>query len=383
MTSRVDPRALQGQPTESGRLRLNRLARSTIANDQSKRVSPHLEARARVRREFRKGIIRTAEQVAVSNKRPLKVVADTAPITLVVSVGPEPWAGAEADLLGAARELSPNHAITLLTFGAPNCDPGQAGADRLITLQSQACVEENYLLALLAADEQFQPAHLIFAETGVSGDLARRLAARTRKPIAVNVTYIKPGEVVYALDGGRQEATRSVPAIICLRRSACAAYQGEDTFEAKPLALPSFALRDETFRDKGLVPVQAGDLPLKEADLVLSAGAGITDWESFFHVAEGLSAAVGGSRVVCDAGALPRSRQVGASGHLIEAKCYVAMGISGAPQHLQGIQACRHVVAVNTDPHAPIMQRADLAIVADVQDVLRALQNLLGQERRS
>jgi electron transfer flavoprotein alpha subunit len=381
MTSRVDPRALQGQPSRSGRLRSNRLAGPKGADGQPQRVSPHLEARARVRREFRKGIVRTAELIALSSKRSVRTVPDTAPMTLVVSVGPEPWAGAEADLLGAAREISPDSAITLLTFGAPNCQPGQAGADRLITLQ-QAVAEEGHLRALLAVEEHFRPVHLIFAEAGDSGDLARRLAARTRRSIAVNVTSIKPGDVVFAMDGGRREATRPAPYIMCLRRSACAAYEGEDTFEAKPLAPPDFAQQEQTFRDNGLVPVRATELPLNEADLVLSAGAGITDWESFFRVAEGLSAAVGGSRVVCDAGSLPRSRQVGASGQLIEARCYVAMGISGAPQHLQGIQACRHVVAVNTDSHAPIMKRADLAIVADAQEVLRALRDILGEERQ-
>ena len=84
-------------------------------------------------------------------------------------------------------------------------------------------------------------------------------------------------------------------------------------------------------------------------------------------------AAEGGSRVVCDAGLLPRGRQVGASGSLVEPRCYLAFGIAGAPQHLQGIARCERVLAVNTDLHADMVKRADLAIIADAQEVMPAL----------
>ncbi|OYV66847.1 MAG: electron transfer flavoprotein subunit alpha, partial [Acidiphilium sp. 21-66-27] len=86
-----------------------------------------------------------------------------------------------------------------------------------------------------------------------------------------------------------------------------------------------------------------------------------------------LGATPGASRVVCDAGALPREMQVGASGTVLNADCYVAFGISGAPQHLQGIGTVEHVVAVNIDLHAAMIARADLAVVADAQAVLPAL----------
>ena len=77
--------------------------------------------------------------------------------------------------------------------------------------------------------------------------------------------------------------------------------------------------------------------------------------------------------MVCDAGHLPRDRQIGASGTLVTARCYFALGIAGAPQHLQGITEVKHVIAVNTDLHAEMIKRADLAIVADAQTVMPAL----------
>ncbi len=86
-----------------------------------------------------------------------------------------------------------------------------------------------------------------------------------------------------------------------------------------------------------------------------------------------LGATRAGSRVVCDEGHLPRDRQVGASGSVVTARCYLAFGISGAPQHLQGITGVSHVVAINTDLHAEMIKRADLAIIADAQEVMPAL----------
>ncbi len=90
-------------------------------------------------------------------------------------------------------------------------------------------------------------------------------------------------------------------------------------------------------------------------------------------MAAALKATEGGSRVVCDAGLLPRDRQVGASGTLVEPRCYLAFGIAGAPQHLQGIERCERVVAVNTDLHADMVKRSDLAIIQDAQAVMPAL----------
>ena len=108
----------------------------------------------------------------------------------------------------------------------------------------------------------------------------------------------------------------------------------------------------------------------------------MSDWAAFHRLAAWLGAAEAGSRVVCDEGHLPRDRQVGASGTVVEPLAYLAFGISGAPQHLQGIVRCERVVAVNADPHAPMIQRADLAIVGDVQQVMPALAELIEREGR-
>lgn len=375
VTPRIDPRSMRGRIASSGLPRSNRLAPETVP--RSTRIDPHLEARARIRRELRTGQASGAPIAAAAAKR-VRRADDNLPTALVVSLGQEPWAGAEADLLGTAREIFPNHTVALLSFGPTHCSPQTAGADRLLSAASES--EVQHLSTLMAVIERYAPAGIVFAEGDASGDLARRFAARTGHGAVFNVVQVKPGSVVCAVEGGARETTIAVPAIVALRRSACAALDPDDLFEARELDVPSMSADADSFEDRGILPASAKDLPLTEADLVVSAGAGVVDWDAFFAVAEGISAAVAGSRVVCDAGSLPRARQVGASGQIIEAKCYIAFGISGAPQHLQGIQACRHVVAVNTDAHAPIMARADLAIVADAQEVLKAIRELVDLE---
>jgi electron transfer flavoprotein alpha subunit len=81
--------------------------------------------------------------------------------------------------------------------------------------------------------------------------------------------------------------------------------------------------------------------------------------------------------VAVDDGRFPRSQQIGATGRTVQARGYLAMGISGAVQHLQGIRECRHVIAVNTDPAAPIAQRSELTVAEDVQNLMRALLTLV------
>jgi electron transfer flavoprotein alpha subunit len=123
--------------------------------------------------------------------------------------------------------------------------------------------------------------------------------------------------------------------------------------------------------------IDAAEIPLGQAGVVIAAGNGVSDFNGFLQLARALRATPGASRVVCDAGFLPRALQVGASGNVLDADVYIAFGISGAPQHLQGIGKVDHVVAINTDLHAAMIARAELAIIGDAQELMPALRAAL------
>jgi electron transfer flavoprotein alpha subunit len=373
MNVRINPHLVLGEiAASSGKRRLNRLAPSKGAASASSRINPHSEYRARLRRELRQFDVAFTHPMATAPKKVMHRAADDAPLAFVVGLGVEPWSGAEAELLATTRELLPLSTVTFVSLGKFNCSPSEDGADRLIVMPDD--FEDNNLAALMALVGQHQPQNVIFADAGISADLMRRYVAKTKQDAAFNVVQLRNGQVTCLMHGGKREFSRSAPPVIGLSRIACAKGEGDVLYEAKQIAPPEFTSGPLAFVDAGVQSSSAKDLPLSEAELVISAGAGLSDWKAFHDVADGLSAAVAGSRVVCDAGFLPRSRQVGASGQIIESRCYIAFGISGAPQHLQGIQACRHVIAINTDPHAPMMKRADLAIVANAQEVLHEMQ---------
>jgi electron transfer flavoprotein alpha subunit len=293
----------------------------------------------------------------------------------------------DRDLLGAARLLADADGGAVLAVVEQACtdDLGTAGADRVVRLQPPATNPGQVYLpaaaaaALVELAQQYGAAHLLFGDApGGGADLGRRVAARLGVHPAVHVKLAGAHETVSVAAGGRTEWVRKPPRVM-LVEPGCAEPVAGSRREAREL--PAVTLEASPgLVDLGAVKVDRNAVPLAEAELILSAGAGVTDWSAFHALAARLGAAEAGSRVVCDLGHLPRDRQVGASGTIVEPRAYVALGISGAPQHLQGIARCERVVAVNADAHAPMIQRADLAIVGDVQRVMPALAALIEKE---
>ena len=126
----------------------------------------------------------------------------------------------------------------------------------------------------------------------------------------------------------------------------------------------------------GYEEVGAGDVDISEADVLVSIGRGIGEEDNLdliFDLAEVLDATVSSSRPIVDSGWLPKNRQVGQSGKTVTPDVYVAIGISGAVQHVAGMKGSDTIVAINTDPNAPIFDIADYGIVGDLFDVVPAL----------
>jgi len=131
----------------------------------------------------------------------------------------------------------------------------------------------------------------------------------------------------------------------------------------------------------GFIEAPAGGVDITKADFLLSVGRGIQDEDNlpqFTALAEALGATLSVSRPLVDAGWVEAARQVGQSGKTVKPRVYLALGISGAIQHLAGIREAEVVIAVNTDPEAPIFGVADFGVVADLFDIADALESTLG-----
>jgi electron transfer flavoprotein alpha subunit len=138
---------------------------------------------------------------------------------------------------------------------------------------------------------------------------------------------------------------------------------------------------DNPILDLGLEKLAASDIALEEADFVISAGNGVNRVDTFMQLAKVLDAAIGASRVAVDDGKFSRDKQIGATGKTVSARAYLAIGISGAVQHLQGIKDCRHVIVINRDNSAPIVKRANLSVIGDAEEVMHALITLVSEAK--
>jgi electron transfer flavoprotein alpha subunit len=367
---RKDPRAArQVHDPASGRIRI----------DRSGAPAPASEV----------GAVRAgAQSAAPARPAELPQVVIEQPQAIVIAV-PDLERGRltalDRDLIGAARVLADAQRGAVCVVVPSGCtdDLGGAGADRVVRYEEpQDGTDLPMVLApaLVELAQRQRASHVLFADTlTAGGDLGRRVAAQLDVRPAVRVVALTAAEAICRSDGGRSEIVRASPRVLLVEAGCAEPLTGA---RHQAACLPDITLHHEAaVIVLGAVAVDRSAVPLTEAELIVSAGAGVSDWAAFHRLAAQLGAAEGASRVVCDLGSLPRDRQIGASGWVVEPRGYLAFGISGAPQHLQGIARCERVVAVNSDPHAPMMQRADLAIVADAQQVMPALADLIEREK--
>jgi electron transfer flavoprotein alpha subunit len=269
-------------------------------------------------------------------------------------------------------------AVVAVIFGELTEDVAVWGADRVIVIPVESWQPDYELACLRAVITRFQPRHTLFPD----GDLGRRFAAREGSDAAAHIAELSADGVAVRRHVGRVTAKRDLPKILLLNPDIvdpALPFLGQ----AEEISIPLPAEAQGKITDLGRQTVSAAELPLEEADFILSAGNGVADIPTFLALADAFGAAVGASRVAVDDGKFPRAKQIGATGKTVSASVYMAIGISGAIQHLQGIKACRHVIALNSDASAPIAKRADLTVVADAQAVMRHLLSQLTEPGRN
>lgn len=285
----------------------------------------------------------------------------------------------DRDVLGLAHGLAGSDgAVLAVVFGEHKETAfGTLGVDRLLQIDGDAFAgyaPEQRVQGLRAVDNQFNPRHWLLPDSrSGGGELGRRLAAALGERPATRVWQVKDGLCSGRAGAGQQDLVRGLARLI-LAAAECAEPVSETRHEALPVELSTGAARSlARIEDLGPVPVDPATIAMAEAEFILSGGNGVKDWALFHRATVALGATEGASRVAVDDGFMPRNRQVGATGTWVTARVYVAVGISGAIQHLQGIGACDKVVAINLDPGCDMIKRADLAVIGDSAAILQAL----------
>jgi electron transfer flavoprotein alpha subunit len=265
---------------------------------------------------------------------------------------------------------------------------GEHGADLVYTTEHEALAAYNpEALGALVAERAASGEYLavLIGGSARGRDLAPRVAARLGGGILSDVTALqRQGDALVATHPvytGKVSATLrltkgTAPAVVSLRPGAFAATpnaRSERVEEAPPVGDPAAS----RVKVREIASGDARKLDLAEAPIIVSGGRGLKAAEHF-KLVEDLAAAfgnaaVGATRAVTDDGWRPHSDQIGQTGRQVSPDLYVALGISGAIQHLAGMRSSRCIVAVNKDPEAPIFKIADYGIVGDVFEVTPAL----------
>jgi len=247
-----------------------------------------------------------------------------------------------------------------------------------------AYTPEAYEKALLHLLEERQPRLVLIPNTTLGMDVGAGLSAAWQAPLVAYVVDLQSedGTLVATSQvyGGKLVAESAVEG----DRAICTVIAGSFPVEAgragagasieavaPPAALDSLATSFVELREP-----EAGDVDISAADLLVSVGRGIgngDDVELVQELADALGAAVSASRPVTDKGWLPKTRQVGKSGVKVKPRLYLSLGISGAPEHLEGMRDAELIIACNTDPQAPIFDVAHYGTTADLFDLVPAL----------
>jgi len=288
----------------------------------------------------------------------------------------------------AGAQLAAQHGTTALAVvagpGAEQAAPalGEHGAARVLALDVDTADRAAWAAAIAGAVAGLQPAAVLLAHTTLGKDLGPRLAALLDAPMASDCIAIRS-------EGGAIIARRPVYAgkalvhvagaggmlVASLRPNALAARKAPaaGTLESAAVTPAKTGLGDVL---KEVLASAQKKIELTEAGVIVSGGRGLKGPENFAMIEElaaALGAAVGASRAVVDAGWRPHAEQVGQTGKTVAPQLYIAVGISGAIQHLAGMRTSKYIVAINKDPEAPIFKVADYGIVGDAFEVVPRL----------
>ncbi|MFD1171365.1 electron transfer flavoprotein subunit alpha/FixB family protein [Oceanobacillus picturae] len=294
------------------------------------------------------------------------------------------------EAIAAAKKIQPEGEIVGIICGDTDQE-SQAeemiyyGADKVITIKHdnlKAYTSEGYGQAILSVIKEEAPSGIVMGHTSVGKDLTPKIASKLESGLVSDVVDLE-------LDGGTPVFTRPIYSGKAFEKKTVTS--GLTFFTIRPNNVPALE-RDESRKGdvitkdidvagirtviKDVIRKAAEGVDLSEANVIVAGGRGVKSEEGFkplYELAEVLGGAVGASRGACDAEYCDYSLQIGQTGKVVTPDLYIAVGISGAIQHLAGMSNSKVIVAINKDPEANIFNVADYGIVGDLFEILPLL----------
>ncbi|HKY22255.1 MAG TPA: electron transfer flavoprotein subunit alpha/FixB family protein [Vicinamibacterales bacterium] len=296
------------------------------------------------------------------------------------------------EVVAAAQELAGDQPVDAVVIGA---NPAEAASElsqaavRAVHVIDSPLLEpytpDAYTAALDQAIAELKPSHVLLPHTYRTRDFAPTLAARLNRGLVTDCVGIKPGDKPTFLRPTYQgkliaevAVEGDVPHFVSIQIGAYRGDSAKRGSTAAPINTVVVSLDASAIREKPEEPFQEAKqaVDLSQAERIVAVGRGIKAQEHIAlaeTLAKTLGAQLAASRPICDSGWLPMERQVGSSGQTVAPKLYVALGISGAIQHVVGMKGARTIVAINKDADAPIFEIADYGIVGDLFEIVPAL----------
>lgn len=279
----------------------------------------------------------------------------------------------------AAKQIGGD--INCMVVGSSNCAnvakevAAVGGISKILVAEDAAFagfLPEKLAPLLLASQDQFKFTHILAGASAFSRSLLPRVAAKLDVSPISDIIGIKDADTfvrtIYAGNAVMTLKSLDSVKIMTVRSTAFAADDGTGGSSAiEDVAVPAGTPDISQFVGQELSKSDRPDL--SSAKAVVSGGRGMKTGDNFsmlYDLADKLGAAVGASRAAVDAGMVPNDMQIGQTGKIIAPELYIAVGISGAIQHLAGMKDSKVIVAINKDPEAPIFQVADYGLVADL-----------------
>ncbi len=298
-----------------------------------------------------------------------------------------------AELLSKARSLGAETAVVAMGSGIESLVPElvKAGSDTQYIVDDASLELFSagpYAAGVVDAARQFDADMVWFGFSESSKAAAPRVAAQLDAACATEITDVALGDAIEVI---RPAITNKVLQRVKINTDQLVAVVRAGAFEAdegitgtENVVKLSAPAPDAKAVVREIISDTSGDIDLGDADIVVSVGRGARNEagvELVHELAKDLDAAFGSSRAMVDAGFMPHNKQVGQTGRIVAPSLYMAVGISGAIQHLAGMNGSKVILAVNKDPEAPIFNVADYGIVGDLFEVVPILREEIQKVR--